>query len=176
MEFPDVSSFPCPSPYRGCGGWQFGNRIHHLMRSFHPSIINIAEGSIFRLLGKKILEKFLGPILRAPPSSIPVGQAKGRPFYGQAEGQLCPTWQSYAGLPPKEGACVTGIPFVSPVLHDEEPKPSSSGRRCRRRRRMIAAFRRKAEALKGPDVTLHKKPPVAAPLLKKGLSSARQIS
>ena len=71
MEFPDVSSFPCPSPYRGCGGWQFGNRIHHLMRSFHPSTINIAEGSIFRLLGKKILEKFLGPILRAPPSSIP---------------------------------------------------------------------------------------------------------
>ena len=41
MEFPDVSSFPCPSPYRGCGGWPFGNRIHHLMRSFHPSIINI---------------------------------------------------------------------------------------------------------------------------------------
>ena len=79
-------------------------------------------------------------------------------------------------LLPEEGACVTGIPFVSPVLHDEEPKPSSSGRRCRRRRRMIEAFRRKAEALKGPDVTLHKKPPVAAPLLKKGLSSARQIS
>ena len=78
MEFPDVSSFPCPSPYRGCGGWPFGNRIHHLMRSFHPSIINIAEGSIFRPPGKKILEKFLGPILRAPPSSIPVGQTKGR--------------------------------------------------------------------------------------------------
>ena len=60
--------------------WQFGNRIHHLMRSFHPSTINIAEGSIFRPPGEKILEKFLGPILRAPPSSIPVGQAKGRPF------------------------------------------------------------------------------------------------
>ncbi len=45
-----------------------------------------------------------GPILRAPPSSIPVGQTKGRPFYGQAKGQLCPTWQSYAGLPPEEGA------------------------------------------------------------------------
>ena len=53
MEFPDVSSFPCPSPYRGFGGWQFGNRIHHLMRSFHPSIINIAEGLIFRPPGKK---------------------------------------------------------------------------------------------------------------------------
>ena len=51
------------------------------MRSFHSSIINIAEDSIFRPPGvKKILEKFLGPILRAPPSSIPVGQAKGRPF------------------------------------------------------------------------------------------------
>ncbi len=57
MEFPDVSSFPCPSPYRGCGGWPFGNRIHHLMRSFHSSIINITEGSIFRPPGKKIFEK-----------------------------------------------------------------------------------------------------------------------
>ena len=27
------------------------------------------------------------------------------------QGQLCPTWQSYAGLPPEEGACVTGFPF-----------------------------------------------------------------
>ena len=71
MGFPDVSSFPCPSPYRGCGGWQLGNQIHHLMRSFHSSIINIAEDSIFRPPGvKKILEKFLGPILRAPPSSF----------------------------------------------------------------------------------------------------------
>ena len=41
MEFPDVSSFPCPSPYRGYGGWQFRNRTHRLMRSFHPSSINI---------------------------------------------------------------------------------------------------------------------------------------
>ena len=40
-------------------------------------------------------------------SSIPVGQTKGRPFYGQAKSQLCPTWQSYAGLPPEEGAYVT---------------------------------------------------------------------
>ena len=47
MEFPDVSSFPRHSPYRGYGGWPFGNRIHHLMRSFHPSDTNIAEGSIF---------------------------------------------------------------------------------------------------------------------------------
>ena len=70
MEFPDVSSFPCPSPYRGCGGWQFGNQMHHLMRSFQSSIINITEGSIFRPLGKIFLEKFLGPILRAPPSSF----------------------------------------------------------------------------------------------------------
>ena len=71
MEFPDVSSFPCPSPYRGCGGWQFGNRIHHLMRSFHPSDINIAEGSIFRPPGRKIfLEIFsdLSSSLRPAPS------------------------------------------------------------------------------------------------------------
>ena len=50
-----------------------------------------------------------GPILRDPPSSIPVGQSKGKPFYGQVKGQLCPTWQSYAGLPPVEGAYVTGL-------------------------------------------------------------------
>ena len=56
MEFPDVSSFPCPSLYRGCGGWPFGNRIHRLMRSFHPSIINIAEGSISRPLERKNFE------------------------------------------------------------------------------------------------------------------------
>ena len=113
MGFPDVSSFPCPSPYRGYGKWQFRNRIHHLMRSFHPSIINIAEGSIFRPPGKRIFEKFLGPILRASPSSIPVGQTKGRPFYGQAKGQLCPTWQSYAGLPPGEGASRYVLPYPS---------------------------------------------------------------
>ena len=53
VGFPDVSSFPCPSPYRGCGKWQFRNRIHHLMRSFHSSIINITEGSIFRPPGGK---------------------------------------------------------------------------------------------------------------------------
>ena len=91
MEFPDVSSFPCPSPYRGCGGWQFGNRIHHLMRSFHPSIINIAEGSIFRPPGGEIFKKILEPILRAPPSS-------------------------FLGKEPD----VTGFSYVSPVLHDGE--------------------------------------------------------
>ena len=47
--------------------------------------------------------------LRASPSSIPVGQAKGKPFYGQSEGQLCPTWQSYAGLPTEEGALRYGF-------------------------------------------------------------------
>ena len=56
VEFPDDSSFPCPSLYRGCGGWPFGNRIHRLMRSFHPSIINIAEGSISRPLERKNFE------------------------------------------------------------------------------------------------------------------------
>ena len=40
-KFPDVSSFPCHSPYRGYGGWQSGNRMHHLMMSFHSSTINI---------------------------------------------------------------------------------------------------------------------------------------
>ena len=49
--------------------------------------------------------------LRASLSSIPVGQTKGRPFYGQAKGQLCPTWQSYAGLPPEEGALRYGMFF-----------------------------------------------------------------
>ena len=71
MEFPDVSSFPCSSPYRGCGEEPFGNRIHHLMRSFHPSDINIAEGSIFRPPGrKKFLKNFaaLSSGLRPVPS------------------------------------------------------------------------------------------------------------
>ena len=67
MEFPDVSSFPCPSSYRGCGGWQFGNRMHHLMRPFHSSIINITEGSIFRPPGKKILKNYF---------SVPQGSAQ----------------------------------------------------------------------------------------------------
>ena len=69
MEFPDFSSFPCPSPYRGCGGWQFGNQMHHLMRSFHPSIINIAEGSISRPPGGKNFEKLFqcSSVLRPAP-------------------------------------------------------------------------------------------------------------
>ena len=45
--------------------------------------------------------------LRASPSSIPVGQTKGRRLDGQARRPPRPTWQSYAGLPPGEGACVT---------------------------------------------------------------------
>ena len=48
---------------------------------------------------------------------------------------------------------VTGFGFVSLVLHDEVPKPSSFGRRWRRRRRMIADFRRKSEAPPGPNVS-----------------------
>ena len=62
------------------------------------------------------------------PSSIPVGQSKGRPFYGQSKGQLCPTWQSYAGLPPEEGASVTGCAVVSPVLHGRESEPPFQGK------------------------------------------------
>ena len=62
MEFPDDSSFPCPSLYRGCGGWPFGNRIHRLMRSFHPSIINIVESSISRPHLEKFFEKYGNPM------------------------------------------------------------------------------------------------------------------
>ena len=67
MEFPDVSSFPRHSPYRGYGGWPFENRVHHLMRSFHPSDTNIAEGSIFYPLGEKILENLLDLYSRLRP-------------------------------------------------------------------------------------------------------------
>ena len=70
VEFPDVSSFPRHSPYRGYGGWSFGNRIHHLMRSFHPSDTNIAEGSIFLPPWRKNFRKFLGPILKTPPKGL----------------------------------------------------------------------------------------------------------
>ena len=80
------------------------------------------------LLKSKLLQSD-GPILRASPSSIPVGQNKRKallnsrcPLRGHrvyegknnndthccsTQGQLCPTWQSYEGLPPEEGACVT---------------------------------------------------------------------
>ena len=71
MEFPDVSSFPCPSPYRGCGGWPFGNRIHHLMRSFHPSDINIAEGSISRPPGGKNFKKISRPYPQGSAQLLP---------------------------------------------------------------------------------------------------------
>ena len=87
MEFPDVSSFPCSSPYRGCGEEPFGNRIHHLMRSFHPSDINIAEGSIFRPPGRK---KFLRNYFSVP--------------------------QGFAQLLSGEGACVTCFPFRPIVI------------------------------------------------------------
>ena len=65
VEFPDDSSFPCPSLYRGCGGWPFGNRIHRLMRSFHSSIINIAKDSISRPLERKKFWKFISVFLSA---------------------------------------------------------------------------------------------------------------
>ena len=42
--------------------------------------------------------------LRALPSSIPVGQTKRRPFYGQAKGQLRLTWKPSAGSPQSEGS------------------------------------------------------------------------
>ena len=72
------------------------------------------------------------------------------------EGTLVSLWERggrNAGSFPKKELYVTGIPLVSPLLHGREPEPSYFGRRCRRRRRMIAAFQRKAEAPKGPDVT-----------------------
>ena len=83
MGFPDVSSFPCTSPYRGCGGWQFGNRIHHLMRSFHPSIINIAEGSIFRPPGGKNFEKLFQCSSGLRPAPSRSGKQKVGPFMGR---------------------------------------------------------------------------------------------
>jgi hypothetical protein len=45
------------------------------------------------------------------------------------------------------------LTFMSPVLHDEVPEPPSFGRGWHRRRRRIADFRRKSEALKGPNLT-----------------------
>ena len=42
-------------------------------------------------------------------------------------------------LLPEEGACVTGLSLLSPLLHDEEQKPPSTGRGWRRRRRRIGA-------------------------------------
>ena len=39
------------------------------------------------------------------------------------QGQLCPTWQSYAGLPPEEGACVTGF-SSRPHRHSERSEES----------------------------------------------------
>ena len=71
--------------------------------------------------GCRLRRPNFGPILRAPPSSIPVGQSKGKPFYGQVKGQLCPTWQSYAGLPPVEGALRYGI-YVPPHRHSERQR------------------------------------------------------
>ena len=91
---------------------------------------------------------------------------KGRPFYGQAKGKLCPTWQSYAGLPPEEGArrygisfCVTGAagrsalaPFLMTGIYGHSghlllvPRFFTAFRmtvpveRCRRRRRRIGAW------------------------------------
>ena len=81
-------------------------------------------GIKYRSAGRSRLRRpNFGPILRAPPSSIPVGQSKGKPFYGQVKGQLCPTWQSYAGLPPVEGAYVTGL-ASRPSGHSERSEES----------------------------------------------------
>ena len=69
VGFPDDSSFTCPPPYRGYRRWPFENRIHHLMRSFHPSVNNIVWGLIFRPPGKKFW-KIISVFLRASPSSF----------------------------------------------------------------------------------------------------------
>ncbi len=90
-----------------------------MVRGAHEAI-----GSKRRSAGSSRLRRpNFGPILRAPPSSIPVGQSKGKPFYGQVKGQLCPTWQSYAGLPPVEGAYVTGL-ASRPTGHSERSEES----------------------------------------------------
>ena len=38
---------------------------------------------------------------------LTVGRQKESAFMGRLGALLRPTWQSYAGLPPEEGACVT---------------------------------------------------------------------
>ena len=116
MGFPDVSSFPCPSPYRGCGGWQFGNRMHHLMRSFHPSIINIAEGSIFRPPGGK---KFLKIYFGVPQGSAQLLSGEGAcvTFYAvrsmergsMAVGDFSTLWRSCIG-PPSQPKLASSLP------------------------------------------------------------------
>jgi len=105
--------------------------VSPVLHDEEPEPPSIGRGVAPQATEDRSVSSFLnlfGPILRASPSSIPVGQSKGKPFYGQVKGQLCPTWQSYAGLPPEEGACVTGFPLVSPMLHGVVPEPPSIGR------------------------------------------------
>ena len=49
-------------------------------------------------------QRAAGPVVRfsLPPAALPpitVSRQKGRPFYGQAKGELRLTWRSYAGPP-----------------------------------------------------------------------------
>ena len=50
------------------------------------------------------------------PSTMPVWQQKESALIGRLGALLRPTWQSYAGLPPEEGACVTRLPFRPIVI------------------------------------------------------------
>ena len=73
-------------------------------------------------------------------TALTVSRLKGRPFYGQAKGQLRLTCTFSAECAQSEGCCiaafggdeyivsVTGFTFMSPMLHDEEQKPLSLGR------------------------------------------------
>ena len=62
----------------------FGNRIHHLMRSFHPSTINISEGSNFRPPGrKKFLKNFLDLSSGLRPAPFRSSKQKEGPFMGR---------------------------------------------------------------------------------------------
>ena len=63
-------------------------------------------------------------------SPLPVegGGAVRRRRIGASVAHMIRTYpQGFAQLLPKQGACVTGLAFVSPVLHDGEPElPSAS--------------------------------------------------
>ena len=78
----------------------------------HPSTILIEKiAFLWTSISKVLWNSNFSVFLRAPPSTIPVGQQKEGALIGRLGALLRPTWQSYAGLPPEEGACVTGLPF-----------------------------------------------------------------
>jgi hypothetical protein len=55
---------------------------------------------------------FLSPIAQLHSG----GANKRKVFYGQAKGGLCPTWQSYAGLPAREALIKSLFAFILEFL------------------------------------------------------------